>query len=122
MSQTMGKVRELLAHEQTDVELPSSNFARSATSRNRWIKASSQRRVREGGTPLAQLDAWRQRLGSMIDITDNSEEQRALRALYGSLLTDLEAAAPQVGGEGAASLLKGIAQQRRIFSAADLRA
>lgn len=75
----------------------------------------------QGGTPLAVLDAWRQRVGAMINVAENSEEQRALKAIYSSILTDLETAAPQVGGEGAATLLKGIEQQRRVFSADDLQ-
>jgi hypothetical protein len=73
----------------------------------------------QGGTELAKLDAWRQRIGAMIDLSKNTEEQRALRHLYGSIMTDLETAAPQVGGEGAKQLLEGIKQSRRVFSAAD---
>lgn len=121
MSQTTGKVRELLAHEQTDVELPTLQFPTVRNLAQQMDKSIVAKAGAQGGTPLAQLDAWRQRIGSMIDVTDNTEEQRALRALYGSLLNDLEAAAPQVGGEGAATLLKGIEQQRRLFSAGDLQ-
>jgi hypothetical protein len=74
----------------------------------------------QGGPPLAQLDAWRRRLGARINVTKDTEEQQALRALYGSVLTDLEAAADQVGGDAALALRNGISQSRRMFSADDL--
>ena len=74
-----------------------------------------------GSTPLAVLDAWRQRVGAMIKVAETSEEQGALKQIYASILNDLETAAPQVGGEGAAQLLEGIKESRRVFSAEHLQ-
>lgn len=119
MGNTRAMVQQLLAHEQTDVELPSLQFG---TIRNlaQQMDRSIGVRSPQGGTPLAQLDAWRQRVGALIDVTDNSEEQRALRALYGSIMTDLDAAATQLPAQAADQLRQGIAQQRRVFAADDL--
>lgn len=75
----------------------------------------------QGGPPLAQLDAWRRRLGAKINVTKDTEEQQALRALYGSVLGDLEVAADQVGGDAALALRNGIAQSRRMFAADDMQ-
>jgi hypothetical protein len=73
-----------------------------------------------GDIPLAQLDNWRRRIGARINVAENSEEQRALKALYSSVMSDLETAAAQVGGAGAAALRQGITDQRRLFAAKDL--
>jgi len=77
--------------------------------------------AKDGSIPLAQLDVVRQRIGALIGLVKDPQERGAYKQLYGSLLKDIERAATQEGGEGAAALLQGIAQQRRVFAAQDLQ-
>jgi hypothetical protein len=118
MDQTRAHLDTLLASEAVQ---PQGLKFRSVEEISAGLQDMLKQSASQGGPPLAQLDAWRQRIGAKIDVTKDTEEQRALKSLYGSLLGDLEAAAPQVGGEGAAALLKGIEQSRRVFSADDLK-
>ena len=118
MSQTRAHLHTLLASE---ADQPKGLKFRSVEEISEGLQGMLTQSASQGGPPLAQLDAWRQRIGAKIDVTKDTEEQRALKSLYASILSDLEAAAPQLGGEGAAALLQGIEQQRRLFSAGDLQ-
>jgi hypothetical protein len=77
--------------------------------------------AKDGTIPLEQLDVVRKRIGALIGTETDPMERAAYKRLYGSLLTDIEQAAQKQGGEGAQALLEGIAQQRRVFAADDLR-
>lgn len=117
MTETRTMLDTLLARE---VEQPRGwQFAsvRDSGAELQGMLASS---ASQGGPPIAQLDAWRRRLGARIKVTKDTEEQQALRSLYGSVITDLEAAADQIGGDAALALRNGISQSRRMFSADDL--
>jgi hypothetical protein len=118
MTETNGTVRRLL---QTEKEMGEAGLEFGEVQKvTRGLSTAIAKSQSAGGTPLAVLDGWRQRVGAMIDLSKNTEEQRALRQIYGAIMTDLETAAPQVGGEGAQQLLEGIKQSRRVFSAGDL--
>lgn len=117
MTETRGMLTNLLAAEAEQPRGWQFPSVRDSGAELQGMLASS---ASQGGPPIAQLDAWRRRLGARINVTKDTEEQQALRALYGSVLTDLETAADQVGGDAALALRNGISQSRRMFSADDL--
>lgn len=117
MPETRGMLTTLLAGEAEQPRAWQFASVRDSSTELQGMLANS---ASQGGPPLAQLDAWRRRLGARINVTKDTEEQQALRALYGSVLTDLESAADQLGGDAALALRNGISQSRRMFSADDL--